>query len=401
MVVFASLSVLNITVHAQGNDPCSCNAVLISGVYSYRAERGDSEATQDVANFLAFASYEQFKKTVNAGGGFDIGGFGFSADMSEEEFHERQTQLRQYYHFSSWSKTSRDLVERYGDKNVLNAWATCKSTCNATGLLSWIEVNDANNLVLHLKWSTSIDAQPPQVQDSRINGGRVSDNSVAQGKVYKTGKVLKVGDQTRRIYRPKSKKAVTINISLKGADDVDVYVPKFIAAKEPATQPPAPSVTSLTWSALDLPIGHIIGKPQDGAWVISVGDSQPNFLSYGPYLRFTGLGAGNYVARWELLIDNNSANNSDILRLDVNDYDLNPPGTHVAEKIIRRTEWSAPWTYQPFLLSFTVPDTNIGHRYEFRVFWYGRAHDSLTEARLSMLGTWSGRPPTSVYYLEK
>lgn len=71
------------------------------------------------------------------------------------------------------------------------------------------------------------------------------------------------------------------------------------------------------------------------------------------------------------MIDNNSADNLPIVRVDVYDATANRV---LAWRDIRRKQWTSTFRYQPFVLPFTVNSAQVGHLLEFRVYWYKRAY---------------------------
>jgi hypothetical protein len=224
----------------QASDACGCNAALMNGIFSYRAERGDSEARAETARYIARMSYEEFQKAVSSGGGFSFAGFGLDANTSQSQFERRRNELREEYKDYKFSKSTRELLERYGDKNVLDAWSRCKESCNSGGLRSWVRLDDANNMALYLKWVPFGDMPQPVVTNSSIAGAVVRDDNVPKGKLLNSGETISTKQTIIPLYREDKNTPVTLNIKVTGAGtDVYEYVPPFITPKPiPRPLPP-------------------------------------------------------------------------------------------------------------------------------------------------------------------
>jgi len=228
---------------AQANDSCGCNAALVQGVYSYRAERGDTSATSQVERFLAQTSWDELQRQMAAGGGIMINGFGLNANTSRAQYEAHRATLQKKYSDYMRRTDSRELLERYGDQHVLQAWKTCKSTCNTSGVLTWVEVHDDRNLVLVIQWTPpqGSTTNPSLSRDSSITGARV--DSVAPGKLTTTDKPLPVGQTRFRLLREDVEQPILIHIRVPGMDRSE-YVPRAIpvlplAVHAGPPQPPA------------------------------------------------------------------------------------------------------------------------------------------------------------------
>jgi YD repeat-containing protein len=125
------------------------------------------------------------------------------------------------------------------------------------------------------------------------------------------------------------------------------------------------------------------------------------FLQFGPYTA-AGLTGAN-VARWNLLIDNNSADNAAVVQLDVHDATI---GTVLASRVVTRREWTTTGQYQEFALPFILDSSRAGHALEYRVYWYDAAYVRRQQVRVTRLSgattesisttpTASGRPRRS------
>lgn len=214
---------------ATGIDLCACNAVLARGVYNHRYLRGQSESLSAVYSFLYKATYEQFQKYFEAGGGISYGDIGFSADMSRSEFEEKQAEFRTAYSSLYQERSSIELLESYGDRNVLEAWMSCKASCDIKDvMLSWVDVNDEHNMTFHLKWDTSHGSLEPTVQGSVIRGAVVLDPSVPEGQVLPVDFTIVQGDTPRSIYREDVNQPVVIDVYVSDGLSITEYVPKHV-----------------------------------------------------------------------------------------------------------------------------------------------------------------------------
>lgn len=123
------------------------------------------------------------------------------------------------------------------------------------------------------------------------------------------------------------------------------------------------------WSMSNPSIGHVIGRAEaDGGWSVNVLDN-PNFMQYGPYVQ---LPAGDNIATWKLMIDNNTADNNKILRLDVVDAD--DGGKIISQRDLTRKQWKQTQRYEYFSVPFRLDANRAGHRIEMRVWYYGSAY---------------------------
>jgi hypothetical protein len=122
-----------------------------------------------------------------------------------------------------------------------------------------------------------------------------------------------------------------------------------------------------TWYASSLP--HVIGRADGDGWSANTAQDEQGHLQFGPYT--TQVAAGAHTAMWKLMIDNNTADNHPIVRLDVYDFTTD---TVLASIDVTRQQWATTYQYQGFSLPFTIDDTQVGHQLEFRVFWYKKAY---------------------------
>lgn len=127
----------------------------------------------------------------------------------------------------------------------------------------------------------------------------------------------------------------------------------------PEPPPPSPSTALLFEAESDLQ--HQIGRADVDGWSANTRDDRTGFLSFGPYT--TAVPAGPQTATFRLLVDNNTADNSPVVKLDVFDATA---GRVLAERVVTRQEFRDTFAYQGFALGFTA---ETGHRLEFRTFW--------------------------------
>lgn len=120
------------------------------------------------------------------------------------------------------------------------------------------------------------------------------------------------------------------------------------------------------WEAED-DLYHQIGRanPFGDGWSADVSADNSGYMVYGPYS--TAIAAGDNTASFELLVDNNTANNALVVTVDV--YDATAQ-QQLASRQITRREFGAAWTYQVFNLDYTQ---TAGHSTELRTFWHDQS----------------------------
>jgi hypothetical protein len=107
---------------------------------------------------------------------------------------------------------------------------------------------------------------------------------------------------------------------------------------------------------------HQTGRADGDGWSANTLADAPGFLSYGPYA--TDVAEGRNTVTYALLVDNNSADDSLVVTLDVRDATT---GQVLARRDVRRREFNAPWAEQLFVLPYTQ---TAGHMTEFRTYWH-------------------------------
>lgn len=125
-------------------------------------------------------------------------------------------------------------------------------------------------------------------------------------------------------------------------------------------------VSGQKWKATDPGIGHLIGREDGTGWSADMAHDNSTYLSFGPYV--AGLKAGQWTTTWFLKIDNNTADNANVVRLEIFDTDT---GEILAFRDIGRRQFKSN-QFQEFALTFF--HFNPSHRLEFRTYWYGNAY---------------------------
>jgi hypothetical protein len=127
-------------------------------------------------------------------------------------------------------------------------------------------------------------------------------------------------------------------------------------------------------------VGHDTGRLEGNGWLAQTSIDAPNkHMVYGPYA--TDIPAGANQAYFDMITDNNTANDDLIVTVDVRD---NTTGQVLASRDITRKQWTKVGSYERFKLDYNNPTT--GHALEFRVYWYGRAYTKVDAVGSIQLG---------------
>lgn len=121
---------------------------------------------------------------------------------------------------------------------------------------------------------------------------------------------------------------------------------------------------NLTFEAENL--AHQIGRRDGDGWSVNVFDPTRKYMVYGPYT--TSVPAGQRTANFQLMLDNVTNDNLNIVAIDVFDSST---GAVLARRDIKRREFTRAMTYQDFPLIFNAP---AGHALEFRTYYYGYSY---------------------------
>ncbi|MFH1435484.1 MAG: hypothetical protein ABIJ56_07180 [Pseudomonadota bacterium] len=108
-------------------------------------------------------------------------------------------------------------------------------------------------------------------------------------------------------------------------------------------------------------MGHNCGRAEADGWSASTGPDEEAHMLFGPYT--TDVPGGSRTAVFRMMVDNNSADNLRVVRLDVQDFTTE---SVLSERAVHRMEFSAAFVYQDFSLSFIATSD---HSLEFRVWW--------------------------------
>jgi len=125
-------------------------------------------------------------------------------------------------------------------------------------------------------------------------------------------------------------------------------------------------------------LDHQLGRAEAGGWSASTSLDPSGYLAYGPYV--STLPAGPMTVSFQLMVDNNSADNLPVVSLDVFD---STAGAILAQRDVLRGEFAAPWQLQPFNLAYTQV---AGHTLEFRTFYYDVSYVRQAEVGVSQGG---------------
>ncbi|AVR97801.1 family 43 glycosylhydrolase [Pseudoduganella armeniaca] len=124
-----------------------------------------------------------------------------------------------------------------------------------------------------------------------------------------------------------------------------------------------------SWTMTAAGIGHNIGRADGDGWSANMTQDTPGYLQFGPY--YAGLPEGDHIATWSFMIDNNTSDDADQLRLEIVDVDNNYAVLH--QRTVTRKQFKQTGRYEYFSLPFHVTPAMLNHRLEYRVYWHGRA----------------------------
>ncbi len=160
------------------------------------------------------------------------------------------------------------------------------------------------------------------------------------------------------------------------------------------------NAADVTFEAEGASFYHQIGRTDGDGHSANTAQDNAGYMLYGPYT--TSIGTGTHSSTFMMMIDNNTADNYNVVKIDV--YNATT-STVLAEQTITRQQFTSTFTYQYFTLSFNNP--TAGQSLEFRVYWYDTAYikvDKVTisaplyqgltsiddrDASVSTSGTWS------------
>ena len=143
----------------------------------------------------------------------------------------------------------------------------------------------------------------------------------------------------------------------------------------PSFSPPAATQDLITlsfpsprWEGEGAALRHETGHNDGDGWLCQTGIDAPNrFMIFGPYE--PSLPVGPNTARFQMKIDNNTADDNPVVAIDVRD---NVTGAILAAQTITRRQFSVASNWVTFSLPFTLAAGS--HAIEFRVYWMGGAY---------------------------
>ena len=127
----------------------------------------------------------------------------------------------------------------------------------------------------------------------------------------------------------------------------------------------------LRWEMNSPDIYHEVGQPYPpGAWYVDVEENKGRkaFMQFGPYT--TDIPEGDNIATWQIMIDNNTADNFDVLRLEVV-VDVHEV---IAWRCVKRQQFKRKFCYEYFSLPFSLDPGKVGKKIELRALWLGSSY---------------------------
>ncbi|MBQ99266.1 MAG: hypothetical protein CMO60_00210 [Verrucomicrobiales bacterium] len=119
---------------------------------------------------------------------------------------------------------------------------------------------------------------------------------------------------------------------------------------------------------------HQVGGAEGDGWAARVGDGDPAFLAFGPYVT---LPAGPMTVTFQLMVDLIDGPDDPIVTLDI--YDGTAERV-LSSRVLTRADFTEPMTYQLFNLDYIQDD---GHVLEYRVYWHQRSYVRLGNRAVS------------------
>ena len=140
-------------ISAQTADPCGCDSALRDGIFSYERSERISPPRSTSRGSSQRCPMIEFKKA--ASGDLAVGYkkiFNLDASSSMEEFQKQQQQVKSRQVDWKQQASAADLLEKFGDRDVLNTWGRCKSQCTAQGPQLWYTLRDEPTLEVRLRY---------------------------------------------------------------------------------------------------------------------------------------------------------------------------------------------------------------------------------------------------------
>ncbi len=121
------------------------------------------------------------------------------------------------------------------------------------------------------------------------------------------------------------------------------------------------------YEAEGVSFGHSIGRADGDGWSANTVQDNTGYLTYGPYA--TDISTGSRAVRFRMMIDNNTIDNTNVVKLEVFDVTA---GVVLGQETITRQKFREAYAYQEFPVVFN--NATAGHQIEFRVLWYDNAY---------------------------
>ena len=265
---------VSINCHSQNSDPCGCDAVLLGGtlhkIYSQRNQNSTFYAKQ----YIVHTDYSEFKKQTTSGGGVGVLEIlSLNGNMSEQEYNQKKAEYLQESQQYRQDINSDLLIESFGDKTIINAWAGCKRDCVMEELSYYFELSDSSNINFEIKYLAR--SQIKKITSSIIENGKVIDRH--DNKLVDNNTLLVPGNSAFRIKRQSKKNPVRITVKIAGDDKIKV-IPVYKEAVPPwppDTLPKPIKICSNEWKTFSqnesfrVVSGLKVTVPKSGKYVVN------------------------------------------------------------------------------------------------------------------------------------
>ena len=224
----ALLFILSNNICSQ-SDPCGCDAVLVDGVYNYRSAKGDIQSLDVVKSYIVRTSYEDFMKNKanSLGGSYKL--LSIDSGSSKSQYESKKQEFRQQGYSGSEYQESNDILEKYGDENVLKAWSKCRSDCITNGgLVYLVSVDDQINGSVTLVYQPKAGSTDPVVTESHIANAKSTRGDDRTETAVPQGYTLPIGKTIISFRRKNSDEPVIIDLAITGGRDIHIFVPEYI-----------------------------------------------------------------------------------------------------------------------------------------------------------------------------
>ncbi|MCW3789216.1 T9SS type A sorting domain-containing protein [Plebeiobacterium sediminum] len=124
---------------------------------------------------------------------------------------------------------------------------------------------------------------------------------------------------------------------------------------------------AMIWEAEGSSFGHNTGSLDGDGWLCLTASDSPQHMIYGPYAK--DVPVGDNVAVFRMKVDNNTANDDDIVDIDVRN---STTGETLASTTVTRWDFPVAGEYCNFTLPFNLEEVN--QKIELRVYWKGYSY---------------------------